>query len=221
MEIGVLVALEQIKMDAESLHTGSVAIGPFASLDANAVAARDGKTRGVIANLFGSQAAFQAETMALALSAEELIEQIVYPRPEDYPSADEWVDAFFAAQSARGPRHGAEPVDDYASNWALWLSAVPYGLWSEEVAGPSLQENRGLDGGAGDPVPGGDGPLRPDLAARHDPRRPHGCHCGPGRGALAQPVPDDPPPERSDRADRHGDVPLWPLAVAGRDTPRT
>jgi hypothetical protein len=141
MEIGVLVALEQIKVDAESLHTGSVAIGPFASLDANAVAARDGKTRGVIANLFGSQAAFQAETMALALSADEMIEQIVYPRPADYPSADEWVDAFFAGQSARGPRHGAEPVDDYASNWALWLSAVPYGLWSEEVAGPSLQEN--------------------------------------------------------------------------------
>ena len=86
MEIGVLVALEQIKVDAESLHTGSVAIGPFASLDANAVAARDGKTRGVIANLFGSQAAFQAETMALALSAEELIEQISYPRPADYPA---------------------------------------------------------------------------------------------------------------------------------------
>jgi hypothetical protein len=142
MEIGVLVALDQIKRDAESLHTGSVAIGPFASLDANAVAARDGKTRGAITNLFGSQAAFQAETMALALSAQELIEEIIYPRPVDYPSADEWVDALFAGQAARGPRHGAEPAGDYAANWALWLSAVTYGLWSEEIAGPSMDENR-------------------------------------------------------------------------------
>ena len=72
-----------------------------------------------------------------------MIEQIVYPRPADHPNVDEWVDAFFSrASPPRGPRHGAEPVDDYASNWALWLSAVPYGLWSEEVAGPSLQENR-------------------------------------------------------------------------------
>ena len=67
VEIGEVVALEQIKTDSEALDAGTVAIGPFARLDANAVAARDGKTRGVITNLFGSQAAFQAETMALAL----------------------------------------------------------------------------------------------------------------------------------------------------------
>ena len=85
VEIGELVALEQIKTDSEALDAGSVAIGPFARLDANTVAARDGKTRGVITNLFGSQAAFQAETMALALSATDLIEQIVYPRPGGLP----------------------------------------------------------------------------------------------------------------------------------------
>jgi hypothetical protein len=136
------VALEQIKPDSEALDAGAVAIGPFARLDANAVAARDGKTRGAITNLFGSQAAFQVETMALALSASDLTEQIDYPRPADYQSADEWVDAFFAGEAARGPAHGAEPAVDYAALWALWLSAVPYGLWSEQIAGPSVDENR-------------------------------------------------------------------------------
>ena len=119
-----------------------MAIGPFARLDANAVAARDGKTRGAITNLFGSQAAFQAETMALALGATDLIELIEHPRPEDYATADEWLDAFFTLESVRGPAHGAEPVVDYAGLWALWLSAVPYGLWSEAIAGPSIDENR-------------------------------------------------------------------------------
>jgi hypothetical protein len=106
------------------------------------VAARDGKTRGAITNLFGSQTAFQAETMEMALRAVDLIEQIRYPQAADYPSADEWVDAFFAGEAARGPEHGADPAIDYASLWVLWLSAVPYGLWSEKIAGPSVTENR-------------------------------------------------------------------------------
>ncbi len=140
--IGELVALEQIRTDSEQLDSGSVAIGPFSRLDANAVAARDGKTRGVITNLFGSQAAFQAETMALVLSATDLIEQIEFPRPQDHPNADDWVDAFFTSEAGRGPMHGAEPAADYSALWVLWLSAVPYGLWSESVAGPSVDENR-------------------------------------------------------------------------------
>ena len=69
VEIGQLAALEQIKRDSELLDRRSIAVGPFARLDAGAVAARDGKTRGVISNLFGSQAAFQAETMERALDA--------------------------------------------------------------------------------------------------------------------------------------------------------
>jgi len=142
VEIGEVVALEQIKTDSEALDAGTVAIGPFARLDANAVAARDGKTRGVITNLFGSQAAFQAETMALALSATDLIEQIAFPRPADHATADEWVDALFAGEAARGPIHGADPAGGYAALWTLWLSAVPYGLWSETIAVPSVDENR-------------------------------------------------------------------------------
>ena len=141
VEIGELVALEQIRADALQLDERAVGIGPFDRLDAGAVAARDGKTRGAITNLFGSQAAFQAETMELALSARDWIERIEYPAPADFPDADAWVDAFFEGQSERGPRHGAEPAVTYAFLWTLWLSAVPYGLWSQAIAGPSMEEH--------------------------------------------------------------------------------
>jgi hypothetical protein len=141
VEIGERAALEQIRRDAEALDRREMAIGPFARLDANAVAAADGKTRGAVTNLCGSQAAFQAETRALALSAGAWIDRIGYPEPADYPDAEAWVDALFAGESARGPPHGGEPAVDYASLWALWLSAVPYGLWSEEVSGPSMEEH--------------------------------------------------------------------------------
>jgi hypothetical protein len=140
VEIGQLVALEQIHADAQELDRRSIAVGPFARLDANAVAAHDGKTRGAITNLFGSQAVFQVETMERSLNAEQQIEHLAYPQPADHATADEWVDAFFAAEAARGPRHGADPAVDYASLWTLWLSAVPYGMWSEQVSGPSMEE---------------------------------------------------------------------------------
>jgi AcrR family transcriptional regulator len=142
VEIAELVALEQIRADCELLERQSIAVGPFARLDANAVAARNGKTRGAVTNLFGSQSALQVETMALALWARELIEQIEHPRPEDFASAEEWVDALCTSESARGPEHGAEPAVSYGSLWALWLGAVPYGLWSEEISRPSIEEFR-------------------------------------------------------------------------------
>ena len=78
--------------------------------------------------------------MALALGASHWIEDIEYPDPAAFPTADAWVDAFFAGQSARGPQHGAKPTVNYAFLWALWLSVVPYGLWSERISGPSLEE---------------------------------------------------------------------------------
>ena len=140
IEIGEDVVLEQIQKDSGLLDLRTIAVGPFARLDASAVSVRDGKTRGAITNLFGSQAAFQAETMALALGASHWIEEIAYPDPAAFPTADAWVDAFFAGQSARGPQHGAKPTVNYAFLWALWLSVVPYGLWSERISGPSLEE---------------------------------------------------------------------------------
>jgi hypothetical protein len=79
--------------------------------------------------------------MALALSAGDWIERLEYPAPADFPSAEPWVDALFAGESARGPRQGAEPEVDYASLWTLWLSAVPYGVWSERIRGPSTEEH--------------------------------------------------------------------------------
>ena len=140
VEIGELVVLEQIKSDSDRLDSRSMVVGPFARLDANRVAAQEGKTRGAITNLFGSQANFQAETMTRALSAGDLIDQIDYPEPGDFRDADAWIDAFFAAESARGPVHGSEPTISYAYLWALWLSVVPYGLWSEQISRPSMDE---------------------------------------------------------------------------------
>lgn len=141
VELAELAALEQIQKDSALLDARAIAVGPFARLDANAVAARDGKTRGAITNLFGSQAAFQAETMALALSAQGWIERIELPAPGDFPGADAWIDAFFTGQSARGPMHGVKPAVDYGFLWALWLSVVPYGLWSDEISRSSLDEH--------------------------------------------------------------------------------
>jgi hypothetical protein len=140
VEIGELVALEQIRRDAKLLDGGATAVGPFARIDANAVGARDGKTRGAVTNLFGSQAAFQAETMALALNADQWVEQVKFPAPANFPPAEAWFDAVLAGQSARGPVHGAKPTVNDGFLWALWLSAVPYGLWSEHVSRPSMKE---------------------------------------------------------------------------------
>ena len=141
VEIGQLAALEQIRQDSEELDRRSTAVGPWARLDAGAVAGRDGKTRGVISHLFGSQAAFQAATMDRALDAADWIEEIDFPAPADHPDAVAWVDAFFTGESARGPRQGARPEVDYAALWTLWLSAVPYGLWSKRVREPSMEEH--------------------------------------------------------------------------------
>ncbi len=149
VEVGELAVLEQVRRDARLLDDWALAVGPFTRLDANSVAAEDGKTRGAITNLFGSQAAFQTETMAHVLSSADWIERIEYPEPSDFATAEDWVDALLLGESARGPLHGDEPAVTYATLWALWLSAVPYGLWSEQVSTPSIEEQlqmlRGLE----------------------------------------------------------------------------
>ena len=35
-----------------------------------------------------------------------------------------------------------EPAVGYGLVWALWLSQVPYGIWSEHIATPSMREFR-------------------------------------------------------------------------------
>jgi len=77
--------------------------------------------------------------MARALDAGDWIERLEFPAPAD-SDAGAWVEALFAAESARGPQRGARPKLDYAALWALWLSAVPYGLWSDRVSEPSMEE---------------------------------------------------------------------------------
>jgi hypothetical protein len=140
VELGELAALEQICDDAALIDARKIAVGPFARLDAEKVAARDGKTRGAITNVFGSQAGFQQATMALALSATALIDEIDYPRPTDFSTAEDWVRALFLGQAARGPQHGAHPEMGYQAVWALWLALVPYGLWSRAVSEDSVAE---------------------------------------------------------------------------------
>lgn len=138
--MGGLVVLEQIQKDSQLLGDKAIAVGPFARLDAEVVAAHDGKTRGAITNLFGSQAAFQAETMALALDASEWVARVQFPAPEDFADAEAWFDALLAGESTRGPAHGAKPAVNDGFLWALWLGALPYGIWSEEIAKPSMAE---------------------------------------------------------------------------------
>lgn len=140
VEMGELAALEQIRRDAERPDQALPAVGPFARLEAGAVARQDGKTRGAVTNLFGSQAAFQAETMALALDSGDWIERVEPPAPERFASPDEWLDAFMTGESDRGPKHGARPAVRYGSIWALWLSTVPYGLWNKRIAASSMDE---------------------------------------------------------------------------------
>jgi hypothetical protein len=103
VEQAELAVLEQLREDAGRLDSDELAVGPFARLDANALAAREGKTRGAITNLFGSQAALQTATMALALDAAEELGSGTHPAPADHADPEDWVDAFFADQAAAGP----------------------------------------------------------------------------------------------------------------------
>ena len=122
--MGGLVVLEQIQKDSQLLGDKPIAVGPFARLDAEDVAAHDGKTRGAITNLFGSQAAFQAAAMADALDGTDWLVRITFPAPADYPDAEAWVDALLQSESARGPVHASKPVVNDGQMWALWLSAM-------------------------------------------------------------------------------------------------
>jgi hypothetical protein len=123
LEVGSQAVLEQIRLDSEALDASAIAIGPFSRLDSGRVAARVGKTRGVISNLFGSQSAYQVATMEMVLDAGSDIESIVYPAPADFATASAWIDAFLLGQAARGPVHGAPPESGYAFLWTLWLAA--------------------------------------------------------------------------------------------------
>jgi AcrR family transcriptional regulator len=140
------VLLEQIQSDARRLDREDdekrTAVGPFAKLNAEKVAASaDGKSRGAITNLFKSQRQFQLQAMAMVLEDPE-VDVFTPPDPRGFSDPVEWIEAVATAESARGPLHGMEPTVGYALDWALWLSQVPYGIWSERIAEPSMREFR-------------------------------------------------------------------------------
>lgn len=146
VKLAEVTVMEQIRVDARRLDRADdehrVAVGPFARLSAEQVAARaDGKSRGAITNLFKSQRRFQLEAMGLALE-DPAFEEIGPPDPRGFDDARSWVDALASEESARGPLHEMEPAEGYAQRWVLWLSQVPYGLWSEQIAEPSMREFR-------------------------------------------------------------------------------
>lgn len=140
------VILRQIQVDGRRLDQDddgqNVAVGPFAKLSAEEVAANvDGKSRGAITNLFKSQRQFQLQAMALVLEDPEVDVQDP-PHPAGFADARAWIAALATAESARGPHHGMEPAPGYGLIWALWLSQIPYGVWSQRIAGPSMREFR-------------------------------------------------------------------------------
>ena len=219
VEIGELAALEQIRRDSEALDERALAVGPFARLDANAVAARDGKTRGAITNLFGSQAAFQAETMALALSAGDWIERVELPEPTALRCR-----RGLGRRAARR-RVGARPAPRRRAGRELRHASgrcgsarCPYGLWSERVSAPSMDEHAQwvarLEAAFAGALEHFGVALRDDTTAND-------LACAmrqPGRGRLAQPVPHDAPPVPARRADRDGPAARGAAALAGCHT---
>ena len=140
------VILRQIQADGRRLDQDddgqNVAVGPFAKLSAEEVAANaDGKSRGAITNLFKSQRQFQLQAMALVLDDPE-VDVEDPPHPAGFADASSWIAGLAMAESARGPHHGMEPSPGYGLIWALWLSQVPYGVWSQRIAAPSMREFR-------------------------------------------------------------------------------
>jgi hypothetical protein len=135
------IRLDALRLDRED-DERRVAVGPFARLNAEEVAASaDGKSRGAITNLFKSQRQFQLEAMALVLD-DPNVDASVPPDPREFDEPREWIEAVATAESERGPLHGMEPEESYATSWVLWLSQVPYGVWSERIAAPSMREFR-------------------------------------------------------------------------------
>lgn len=155
---GELEVFRQLQRDGATLDASlpddrAIAVGPFGRLRADAVVDAVGKTRGAINNLWGSQEAFRAAVMRVFLNDVTLgIEDVEYPAPTDCADLDEWVERWAAAEIDRGPRHGMEPENRYGLRWAAWLGLVPYGIWSETVAGASMEEYRAGVGHVGSQI---------------------------------------------------------------------
>lgn len=147
---GELEVFRQLQRDALALdqprpeeRAPAVVVGPFARLRTDAVVDELGKSRGAVNHVWGSQEAYRAAVMDNFLNDTGIgLDEIVRPDPHDAADLDTWLDRWAAVELARGPRHGMEPESRYGLRWAAWLGLVPYGIWSDTVAAPSLDEYR-------------------------------------------------------------------------------
>ncbi len=222
IRIAETVLLEQIQVDARRLDREDderrVAVGPFAKLNAEQVAATaDGKSRGAITNLFRSQRQFQLQAMALVLEDPE-VDVFVPPDPRAFDDPVEWIEAVGTAESERGPLHEMEPAVGYGLNWTLWLSQVPYGVWSERIADAEHARVPALGRAT---RTGLRSPCARALLTRGqvpvDDAGPGLGHEQPGRGPLAQPVPLARPSDAPGRPGLPGVSRRDPDALAGGD----
>jgi hypothetical protein len=145
---GELEVFRQLRRDAMTLDetpTGErvPALGPFARLRTDAVGDELGKTRGAINHLWGSQEAYRTAIMAAFLDDAGLgLDEVELPDPRIADDLATWISCWAQAEVDRGPRHGVEPENRYGLRWAAWLGLVPYGIWSDTVARPSMAEFR-------------------------------------------------------------------------------
>ena len=147
IQLAEKVILEQVRVDAERLDRQDddkrMAVGPFARLSAERVASLDeGRSRGAITNVFKSQREFQLEAMSLSLEDPAVLDDRGSPDPRGFEDAGVWTEALAEFESGRGPLHESEKIEGYAAGWVLWLGQVPYGLWSQYIAEPSMKEFR-------------------------------------------------------------------------------
>lgn len=145
---GELEVFRQLQRDAAALDVTlpderALAVGPFSRLRTDTVAEDLGKTRGAFNHLWGSQEAFRAAVMAGFLNDAGLgLDEAAHPDPARCDDLDEWITRWAQSELDRGPRHGMPPENRYGLRWAAWLGLLPYGLWSDAVAEPSLEEYR-------------------------------------------------------------------------------
>ena len=108
VEIGELVALEQIRKDSEVLDRQSIPVGPFARLDAGrwprTTARRAAPSRTSSAARRPSRPRRWRSPCAPATGSPSSS-----TRSRELRDADEWLDAFLARESARGPTTAGSP----------------------------------------------------------------------------------------------------------------
>ena len=148
IQLAEKVILEQVEEDARRLDGEDddrrKAIGPFARLSAERVAELDdGRSRGADHERLQEPARVPARGDGGRLGRSGSARGLDTPDPQGFEDAGAWIEAVATFESERGPMHETESLEGYAAGWVLFLGQVPYGLWSEYIAEPSMKEFRG------------------------------------------------------------------------------